>query len=99
MGCNHEYKRYGTLSILAGLDLHDSQSCHAEVHPRHRSREFILLPQALAARYPLGCVIRFVLDNHSSHICKETMAWLASRPNRFVYVYTPKHGSCAPVQS
>jgi transposase len=92
MGRDHEYKRYGTLSILAGLDLHDGHVT-AEVHPRHRSREFILLLQALDARYPPGCVIRLVLDNHSSHISKETMAWLASRPNRFVYVYTPKHGS------
>lgn len=34
-----------------------------------------------------------MLDNHSSHISKETLACLASRPNRFVYVHTPKHGS------
>lgn len=92
VGRDPEYKRYGTLSILAGLDLHDGHVT-AEVHPRHRSREFILLLQALDAHYPPSCVIRLVLDNHSSHISKETMAWLASRSNRFVYVYTPKHGS------
>jgi transposase len=33
------------------------------------------------------------LDNHSAHISKETMAYLATRPNRFVSVHTPKHGS------
>ena len=38
-------------------------------------------------------MIRLVLDNHSSHISKETMAWLATKPNRFLYVHTPKHGS------
>jgi transposase len=92
VGRDYEYKRYGTLSILAGLDLHDGHVM-AEVHPRHRSREFILLLQSLDAHYPPRCVIRLVLDNHSSHISKETMAWLASRPNRFMYVYTPKHGS------
>ena len=90
-GRNHECKRYGTLSILAGLDLHDGHVM-AEVHPRHRSREFILLLQALDAHYPPRCVIRLLLDNHSSHISKETMAWLANRPNRFVYVYAPQHG-------
>lgn len=89
---DYEYKRYGTLSILAGLDLHDGHVT-AEVHPRHRSREFILLLKALDAHYPPGCVIRLVLDNHSSHISKETMAWLSTKPNRFVYVHTPKHGS------
>ena len=92
LGRDYEYKRYGTLSILAGLDLHDGHVT-AEVHPRHRSREFILLLKALDAHYPPGCVIRLVLDNHSSHISKETMAWLATKPNRFVYVHTPKHGS------
>jgi transposase len=91
-GRDYEYKRHGTLSILAGLDLNDGHVT-AEVHPRHRSREFILLLKALDAHYPPGCVIRVVLDNHSAHISKETMAWLATKPNRFVYVHTPKHGS------
>ena len=92
LGRDYEYKRHGTLSILAGLDLNDGHVT-AEVHPRHRSREFILLLKALDAHYPPGCVIRVVLDNHSAHISKETMAWLATKPNRFVYVHTPKHGS------
>ncbi len=92
LGRDSEYKRMGTLSILAGLDLHDGHVT-AEVHPRHRSREFILLLKALDAHYPPGCVIRLVLDNHSSHISKETMSWLATKPNRFLYVHTPKHGS------
>ena len=92
LGRDSEYQRMGTLSILAGLDLHDGHVT-AEVHPRHRSREFILLLKALDAHYPPGCVIRLVLDNHSSHISKETMSWLATKPNRFLYVHTPKHGS------
>jgi transposase len=44
--------------------------------------------------YPDTWTIRITLDNHSAHIFKETMNYLASRPNRFVYVHTPKHGSC-----
>jgi transposase len=38
-------------------------------------------------------VIRIILDNHSAHISKETRRYLDSRPNRFKYVHTPKHGS------
>jgi hypothetical protein len=34
-----------------------------------------------------------VLVNHSSHISKETMTYLTTRPGCFEYVYTPKHGS------
>jgi transposase len=89
---DHEYKRHGTLSILAALDLHNGEVI-AQVHPRHRSREFILLLKDLDAHYPKQCTIRVILDNHSAHISKETMAYLASRPNRFIYVHTPKHGS------
>ena len=43
--------------------------------------------------YPKDCTIRIILDNHSAHISKETMSYLATRPNRFSYVRTPKHGS------
>jgi transposase len=89
---DHEYQRHGTLSILAALDLHHGEVI-AQVHPRHRSREFILLLKDLDAHYPQECTIRVILDNHSAHISKETMAYLASRPNRFIYVHTPKHGS------
>ncbi len=89
---DHEYKRHGTLSILAAVDLHNGEII-AQVHPRHRSREFILLLKDLDAHYPKECTIRVILDNHSAHISKETMAYLASRPNRFIYVHTPKHGS------
>ena len=91
-GRDYEYKRLGTVSILAALDLHTGHVT-AQVHDRHRSREFIALLKELDAYYPPDCVIRVVLDNHSAHISKETLAFLASRPNRFVYVHTPKHGS------
>jgi transposase len=89
---DHEYKRHGTLSILASLDLHDGHVV-ARVEERHRSREFVALLQDLDAYYPAGATIRVILDNHSAHISKETRAYLATRPNRFQYVHTPKHGS------
>lgn len=92
VGRDYEYKRLGTVSILAALDLHDGKII-AQVHDRHRSCEFIELLKELDAYYPDGSVVRVVLDNHSSHVSKETMKYLASRPGRFVYVHTHKHGS------
>jgi transposase len=92
MGRDYEYKRLGTLSLLAALDLHDGHII-AQVHERHRSKEFILLLEELDDYYPKDCTIRVILDNHSAHISKETMRYLATRPNRFIYVHTPKHGS------
>jgi len=92
IGREHEYVRHGTLSILAALDLHTGEII-ANVEPRHRSREFIGLLRRLHEHYPAEAVIRVVLDNHSAHISRETMAWLATHPGRFEYVHTPKHGS------
>jgi len=92
IGRDHEYVRHGTLSILAALDLHTGEII-ANVEPRHRSREFIGLLQRLHEHYPAEAVIRVVLDNHSAHISRETMAWLATHPGRFEYIHTPKHGS------
>lgn len=89
---DHEYKRHGTVSILAALDLHTGHVI-ANVEERHRSCEFIKLLERLDAYYPKESTIRVVLDNHSAHISKETMAWLAQHPGRFEYVHTPKHGS------
>ena len=92
VGRDYEYKRLGTASILAGLDLQDGHVT-ARVERRHRSVEFVGLLQDLDAYYPPEVTIRLILDNHSAHISQETMAYLATRPNRFVYVHTPKHGS------
>jgi transposase len=48
--------------------------------------------RSLDEYYPADCRIRILLDNHSSHISRETMEWLRTRPGRFEYVHTPKHG-------
>jgi transposase len=92
VGRDYEYVRHGTVSILAGIDLH-SGHIFANVEDRHRSVEFIGLLKQLDAHYPAQAIIRVVLDNHSAHISKETMAYLGERPGRFEYVHTPKHGS------
>jgi len=89
---DYEYVRHGTVSILAGIDL-NSGHIFGRTEDRHRSVEFIALLKDIDAYYPPEAIIRVVLDNHSAHISKETMAYLATRPGRFEYVHTPKHGS------
>src|SRR5258705_928310 len=90
---DHEYKRHGTLSLLAGIDLLTGK-VHALVRDRHRSREFIEFLKLLDAAYPAGTAIKVILDNHSAHISRETQAWLATQPaGRFALTFTPKHGS------
>jgi transposase len=90
---DHEYKRHGTLSLLAGIDLLTGQ-VHACVEDRHRSREFIGFLKRLDAAYSADTAIKVILDNHSAHVSKETKKWLAAqREGRFSFVFTPKHGS------
>jgi len=90
---DYEYKRHGTLSLLAGIDLLTGK-VHALVRDRHRSREFIEFLKLLDAAYPARTAIKLVLDNHSAHISRETQAWLAAQPaGRFEFTFTPKHGS------
>ncbi len=89
---DYEYKRHGTVSLLAGIDLLTGQ-IHALVKDRHRSREFIEFLKLLDAAYPSHTAIKLILDNHSAHISKETKAWLAEQPaGRFEFIFTPKHG-------
>jgi transposase len=90
---DHEYKRHGTLSLLAGIDLLTGK-VHALVKDRHRSREFVEFLKLLDAAYPADTAIKLILDNHSAHISKETKAWLAAQPaGRFEFTFTPTHGS------
>src|SRR6478736_4839587 len=76
---DHEYKRHGTLSLLAGIDLLTGK-VYALVRDRHRSREFIEFLKLLDAAYPASTAIKLILDNHSAHISRETRAWLDTRP-------------------
>jgi len=89
---DYEYKRHGTLSLIAGLDLH-SGHIFGLVKQRHRSLEFIEFLKRVDNYYPKDWKIRLILDNHSSHTSKETKKFLATVPNRFEFIFTPTHGS------
>jgi len=90
---DHEYKRHGTLTLMAGIDLLTGH-LHALVKERHRSREFIEFLELLDAAYPADTAIEVILDNHSAHVSRETTSWLAAQPiGRFTFTFTPTHGS------
>jgi transposase len=89
---DHEYVRHGTLSLLAGIDLFTGEVVGI-VRERHRSAEFVEFLHAIDAKYPQQSRIRIILDNHSAHISAETRQYLATKPNRFEFIFTPKHGS------
>jgi transposase len=89
---DYEYVRHGTVSLMAGIDLLNGE-VHAQVVDRHRSCEFVQFLKMVDQKYDPKVKIRMILDNHSAHISKETRSYLSSVPNRFEFVFTPKHGS------
>jgi transposase len=89
---DHQYVRYGTMTLMAGIDLLTGH-IHGLVTERHRSAEFVEFLQQVDACYPQEITVRIILDNHSAHTSKETRHYLATVPNRFEFVFTPTHGS------
>ena len=87
-----EYRRLGTRTLLAGLDLASGEVLGI-VRLRHRSREFVEFLEVLDARYAPDVKIQIVLDNHSAHRSQETRRYLDQHPNRFGFVFTPTHAS------
>lgn len=89
---DYEYKRLGTVSLLAGIDLVTGEAM-ALVRDSHKSEDFIDFLEILDKKYPQGDIIRLVLDNHTVHTSKKTQEYLKTKPGRYVFVFTPKHGS------
>ena len=61
-----EYKRLGTLSLLAGIDLLTGEAIPL-VSETHKSSDFIEFLKILDKKYPSQDTIRIILDNHSAH--------------------------------
>ena len=89
---DYEYKRLGTLSLLAGIDLQTGEAIPL-VSETHNSKDYIEFLKILDNKYPEGDKIRIVLDNLKVHTSEETRKYLATVPGRFEFVFTPKHGS------
>ena len=89
---DYEYKRLGTLSLLAAIDLLTGEAIPL-VSETHKSSDFVTFLKILDEKYPKGDKIRIILDNHSAHTSKETQMYLNETPDRFEFVFTPTHGS------
>lgn len=89
---DYEYKRLGTVSLLAAIDLLTGEAIPL-VRNTHNSDDFIDFLKLLNERYAAGDTIQIILDNHSVHTSKKVKQFLSTMPGRFVFVFTPKHGS------
>lgn len=88
---DYEYKRHGTLSLLAGIDLISGRIFY-KVFERPKSCDFIEYLKELESIFPEE-EIRIILDNHTIHTSSETRKYLETVPDKFEFVFTPKHAS------
>lgn len=89
---DYEYKRLGTVSLLAGIDLQTGEAI-PHVSDSHNSSDYIEFLKILDAKYPKGDTIRLVLDNLKVHKAQKVIEYLSTVEGRFEFVFTPKHAS------
>ena len=87
----HDYKRSGTSSLYAALDLATGKVI-GRLHSRHRAIEFKKFLQTIDREVPAELEIHLVLDNSSTHKTPAIKNWLAAHP-RFVVHFTPTSSS------
>src|SRR5215831_3611344 len=87
----HDYKRHGTTSLFAALDLKSGRVI-GQLHRRHRSQEFRRFLDTIEANVPADLEVHIVLDNYGTHKTALIRNWFAKRP-RFHLHFTPTYGS------
>lgn len=87
-----DYIRYGTVTLLAGMNLVTGEIIPL-VRDTHTSDDFIDWLKKLEDTYPEADSFRIVLDNLRTHKSKKVMEFLDGRQKKFEFVFTPKHGS------
>ena len=87
----HDYKRHGTTSLFAALDLKTNRVI-GQLHRRHRSVEFRKFLDRIEAQVPAGLEVHIIADNYSTHKTTLIRRWFAKRPHFHVH-FTPTYGS------
>jgi transposase len=89
-GFSHEYKRHGTTTLFAGLEVVTGQ-VKAGHYKRKRRREFLDFMNEIVADYPPDVELHVILDNLSTHKPKNDR-WVARHKNVHFH-FTPTHAS------
>lgn len=88
-GYNHEYKRHGTTTLFAALEVATGQ-IQAGHFNRRRRREFLAFMNEVIAAHP-DKEVHVILDNLNTHKPKKD-GWLSQHKNVHLH-YTPTHVS------
>jgi transposase len=85
----HDYKRHGTTTLFAALEVATGKIAADACYPRHRHQEFLRFLKKVAAAHP-GTDLHVALDNYGMHKHPEVRSWLAKPENkRIVLHFTP----------
>ncbi len=87
----HDYKRHGTTSLFAALELKTSRVI-GQLHRRHRSSEFRPFLDLIEANAPAGLEAHIIMDNYSTHKTALIRKWFAKRPRLHLH-FTPTYAS------
>jgi transposase len=87
----HDYKRHGTTSLFAALDV-KTGTIIGKCMARHRAQEFRRFLDTVEQNVPIDLDIHIVMDNASSHKTKPIRDWFAKRP-RWHPHFTPTSAS------
>src|SRR5438874_4598430 len=87
----HDYKRNGTTSLFAALELGTNRVI-GQLHRRHRSVEFRKFLDRIESQVPAGLDAHIIVDNYGTHKTVMIRKWFAKRP-RFHVHFTPTYGS------
>ena len=90
-GVTHDYKRHGTTTLFAALDIQSGEIL-AQCKRRHRHQEFLAFLRHVEANVPGQLAVHLILDNYSTHKHPRVKAWLARRP-RYHLHFTPTYAS------
>ncbi len=87
----HDYKRHGTTSLFAALDIATGRVI-GKCYPRHRASEFRKFLDEIEANVPADLDVHLVMDNYATHKTQLIRDWLAKRPRWHVHL-TPTSAS------
>jgi|TARA_R110000772_G_scaffold205498_2_gene315848 transposase len=87
----HDYKRHGTTSLFAALDIATGRVI-GKCYPRHRATEFRKFLDEIEANVPTNLDVHLVMDNYATHKTQIIRDWLVKRPRWHVH-FTPTSAS------
>jgi transposase len=83
----YDYKRNGTTTLFAALDVATGRITADACYPKHRHQEFLKFLKKTAGAHP-GVELHVVCDNYATHKHPAVKAWLTDNP-RVTLHFTP----------